>query len=351
MTAETPATATTPPAAPAATPPAAATGAPSGAAPAETAVAAPGAGKVRFSARADHAQVTVGDPITVTFTLTHPEGLNLATFDADRALAGLDLLASTTSAPRRLQDGSIEEARVVTFAAYKPGAGEIPAVRVVLRDASGKEAEAVSSPLAFNVASVLKEGEVEPADLKRPMEMRERLLWPWFVAGALVLALAAFLLWRRFRRRRPAAAPAPVVPAVPPRPEHEMAYEELQRLLASGLLERGEVKKFYIELAEIMRRYLGRRFDFDAFECTTWEILESVRSARLPATTTTLLAELLGLCDLVKFAKHVPGREETQGSVERAFRLVDETKRAAPPPLPSLDQAAPPGPLSSRGVA
>ena len=327
--------------------------APSGAepgAPAATGTAAPGAEKVRFAARADHAEVTVGDPITVTFTLTHPEGLSLATFDADRALAGLDLLASTTAAPRRLPDGSVEEARVVTFAAYKPGPGEIPAVRVVLRDASGREAEAVSSPLAFKVVSVLKEGESEPADLKRPVEMREMLLWPWFVAGALVLALAAFLLWRRFRRRRP-EAPAPILPKAPPRPEHEIAYEELQRLLASGLLERGEVKKFYIALAEIMRRYLGRRFDFDAFECTTWEILESLRSARLPATTQTLLAELLGLCDLVKFAKHAPGREETQGSVERAYRVVDETKRAAPPPLPSEAEAAPPGPLSSRGVA
>lgn len=333
-----------------ATAPPATTGAPTGAAAEAATVPAPGAGKVRFSARADRAEVTVGDPITVTFTLTHPEGLNLATFDADRALGGLELLASTTTAPRRLQDGTIEEARVVTFAAYKPGPGQIPAVRVVLRDASGKEAEAVSSVLLFHVASVLKEGEVEPADLKRPLEMRERLLWPWFVAGALLLALAAFLLWRRFRPRQP-AAPAPVIPVAPPRPEHEIAYEELQRLLASGLLERGEVKKFYIALAEIMRRYLGRRFDFDAFECTTWEILESVRSARLPGTTQTLLAELLGLCDLVKFAKHVPGRPETQGSVERAFRLVDETKRAAPPPLPSLEPAAPPGPLSSRGVA
>jgi hypothetical protein len=205
--------------------------------------------------------------------------------------------------------------------------------------------------MAFKVVSVLKEGENEPADLKRPMEMRERLLWPWFVAGGLALALVAFLLWRRFRRRRRPAGPVPVIPPAPPRAEHEIAYEELQRLLASGLLERGEIKKFYIALAEIIRRYLGRRFEFDAFECTTWEILEATRSARLPATTQTLLAELLGLCDLVKFAKHAAGREETQGSVERAYRLVDETKRAAPPPLPSAAEAAPPGPLSSRGVA
>ncbi|HEV8199334.1 MAG TPA: hypothetical protein VGS03_04875 [Candidatus Polarisedimenticolia bacterium] len=323
---------------------------------------APAAGGVTLGARADHLQVTVGDPIAVTFTLRHPEGTTLTEFDADHALKDLEILSQMTLAPKRLADGTVEEGRVVTLAAYKTGSLEIPAVRATLRDAAGKETEARSAALPVTVQSVLKAGETQPADLKRPVEMSERLLWPWFVAGAVLLAVAALVWWRRRRKRRPEAA-VPVRPAAPPRPEHEIAYEELERLLSSGLIERGEMKAFYIALAEIIRRYLGRRFDFDAFESTTWEILESLRSVRLPAPTTTLLSELLGLCDLVKFAKHLPGREETRASVERAYRLVDETKRTAPPPLPAVGEgsagpgagtgtaAAPPGPLTSRGVA
>jgi hypothetical protein len=306
---------------------------------------------VTLGARADHLQVTVGDPIAVTFTLRHPEGMTLAEFDADHALKDLDVTGSVTTAAKRLPDGSVEEGRVVTFAAYKTGSMEIPAVRAVLKDAAGKEVEARSAPLPYTVASVLKEGESEPADLKKPVEMQERLLWPWFLLGAVLLALAALLWWRRRRRRRPAAAALPVVPAAPPRPEHEIAYEELERLLSSGLLERGEVKAFYIALAEIIRRYLGRRFEFDAFESTSWEILESLRGARFPGPTMTLLAELLGLCDLVKFAKHLPGREETKGSVERAYRLVDETRRTAPPAIPGAGAAAAPPAETTRGVA
>jgi hypothetical protein len=325
--------------------------------PSEAGAAAPGAAGaagaagVTLGARADHQQVTVGDPIAVTFTLRHPEGTTLAEFDADHALKDLEVLGQTTTAPKRLADGTVEEGRVITIAAYKTGSMEIPAVRAVLRDAAGQETEARSAPLPYTVISVLKAGESEPADLKRPVEMRERLLWPWFLLGALVLVVAAIVWWRR-RRRRP-EAPVPVVAAVPPRPEHEIAYEELEKLLSSGLLERGEMKAFYIALAEIIRRYLGRRFEFDTFESTTREILESMRGARLPSATTTLLSELLGLCDLVKFAKHVPGREETRASVERAYRLVDETKRTAPPALPGAEGAgtgqAPP--LTSRGVA
>jgi hypothetical protein len=351
----------------AAAPGAAGAAAPPAAGPAANAPAegstAPGAGGVTLGARADHLQVTVGDPIAVTFTLRHPEGMTLTEFDVDHALKDLEILGQMTLAPKRLADGTVEEGRVVTLAAYKTGSLEIPAVRATLRDAAGKETEARSAALPVTVQSVLKAGETEPADLKRPVEMRETLLWPWFLLGAVLLAVAAFVWWRRRRKRRPEAA-VPVMPAAPPRPEHEIAYEELERLLSSGLIERGEMKAFYIALAEIIRRYLGRRFDFDAFESTSREILDSMRGVRLPSTTTTLLAELLGLCDLVKFAKHVPGRDETRASVERAYRLVDETKRTVPPPLPAVGAgnagpgagtgpaaAAPPGPLTSRGVA
>jgi len=326
--------------------------------------AAPAAGDVTLGARADHLQVTVGDPIAVTFTLRHPEGMTLTEFDADHALKDLEVLGQMMLAPKRLADGTVEEGRVVTLAAYKTGSLEIPAVRALLRDAAGKETEAKSASLPVTVQSVLKAGEETPADLKKPVEMSERMLWPWFLGAALLVAVAAFVLWRRLRKRRRPEAALPVMPAAPPRPEHEIAYEELERLLSSGLIERGEMKAFYIALAEIIRRYLGRRFDFDAFESTTWEILESMRSVRLPSTTSTLLSELLGLCDLVKFAKHVPGREETKASVERAYRLVDETRRTAPPPLPAVGEgsagpgagpgtaaAPPPGPLTSRGVA
>jgi LPXTG-motif cell wall-anchored protein len=155
--------------------------------------------------------------------------------------------------------------------------------------------------------------------------MAENLYWPWVALGLALVAAAAYLFWRR-RRRRPAEA-LPAVPPPLPRPEHEIAYEELQQLLSSGRLERGETKAFYIELAEILRRYLGRRFAIETFERTTFEILEALKGARLAAGAATLAAQCLGSCDLVKFAKYVPDRDETRRHVEQAYRLVDETRR------------------------
>jgi len=295
----------------------------------DAAAAPAGEAAVQLTGHIDHVSVTVGDPIVLTWTLHRPAGTDVVSFDSDQALsslgASLTVLNQMQGAPHPLPDGSVEESRTFVVAAFKTGRQEIPAIKVVTRDAAGHEETSASAPMSFDVASVLKEGESTPADLKRPISMAETLYWPWVALGLVLLAAAAWLWWRR--RRRPAAAALPAVPPPPPRPEHEIAYEELQQLLASGRLERGETKAFYIELAEILRRYLGRRFVIDTFERTTFEILETLRTARVPANALTIAAQCLGSCDLVKFAKYVPDRDETRRHVEQAYRLVDETRR------------------------
>jgi hypothetical protein len=40
----------------------------------------------------------------------------------------------------------------------------------------------------------------------------------------------------------------------------------------------------------------------------------------------TATAEFFGACDLVKFARHAPPPEEIRVTVERAYRLIDETR-------------------------
>jgi len=287
---------------------------------------------------ADRTAVTVGDPVRLTYRMRHQQGVTIVTFDADRSLAALTLLDRVEAAPRALEDGRVEETRIMTLAAYETGTKEIAPVRIVYRDAAGVEGSITTAPIAVEVASVLTAGQTDPADIKKPVAMPERAVWPWVALAALLVAAALAALWWRRRRRgevaQPAAAPEP------PRPAHEVAYAALERLLASGLLERGEIKLFHIELAEIARRYIEARYRVDTFERTTFEILEALRAERLAIAVTTMTAELLGTCDLVKFAKYRPDKDETRRTVERAYRLVDETKIAPASPRETATAAA-----------
>jgi hypothetical protein len=162
--------------------------------------------------------------------------------------------------------------------------------------------------------------------------MQVARIWPWLLLALLLLAAGAWWLWRR-RRAKPeegVSAPAP-----PPQPAHIVAYAELERLLSSGLLEQGGLKEFYIELAEILKRYLEARFSIDTFERTTNEILEALRARRISIKVKTTAAEYFVACDMVKFAKLDPAADETRVTVERAYRIIDETKRAPASPAPS----------------
>jgi hypothetical protein len=301
------------------------------------------AGDPRLQVTVDRTEVTVGDPVTLTVRLSYAKGTTLRSFAPERSLGSLALLDRTIVPQHLLDDGRMEETRVLKVAAYQVGTVEIPALQVQAVDASGREEKASSEAITLNVASVLKPGETAPADIKPQARMPERPLWPLVLLALVAAAVAGWLVWRR---RRPRAPEATVAPAGPPRPAHEIAYAELERLLSSGLLEAGRIKELYIEMAEILRRYVSARFGVETFERTSTEILEALRAARTPVKVTAMTAEFFAACDLVKFAKHRPGIEETRGAFEMAYRLVDETRPAAP-----AAEMVPEAPAAASGAA
>jgi hypothetical protein len=305
--------------------------------PGETPAARAQAGAVRIEVSVDRKTVTVGDPITVTVRLLHPTDVRVTAFDPERSLGDLALLGRQAS-QTKLPDGRVQEARVLRVAGYRLGPSRVPSFEATLLDASGGEVKVATAPVPFTVGTVLAEGDTRPADIKNPAVMPVPLLWPWVALAALVAAAVAFWIWRRRRARRGPAEPA--APAEPPRPAHEIAYSEMERLLASGLLEKGRVKEFYIELAEIVRRYFEARFGVDTFERTSAEILEALRLARLPAKGLALSAEFFGSCDLVKFARHTPSSDESRAAVQKAYQLVDETRPRDTAPSNDLPAAA-----------
>ena len=141
----------------------------------------------------------------------------------------------------------------------------------------------------------------------------------WLLVTATALAVAGVVAW--FVRRRLARRSEELAP--PPPPPHVVAWERLQRAL--GLIH--EAERFCVEVSHIIRVYLEERFNLHAPDRTTEEFLfELQTSKRLANEHKQLLADFLGECDMVKFAKAEPPEQELRNLHEAASRLVGETQ-------------------------
>ncbi len=292
----------------------------------------------------DRTKATVGDRILVKITVTRPRDVTILTPSAVEGEGGNFLLEAAQAPPsgaagRKAEEpagGSVRQTFFFSAQAFETGTVSLPPFRVDWQGPGGKTGSVTSKPVPIEIVSVLKGPQEEPADLKPPAEL-PRPPFPWKTAGLILLLLAllaaAVALLRRRRRPAPALEPAPAGPAVPP---HEMAYRELERLLASGLLRAGRIKEFHVELSEIVKRYLAGRFAIETLERTSEEVLEEMQRVRVGTVPQGLARDLLGETDLVKFAKYLPLEEEIRRTVDRAYRLVDQTKLIVQPePAPS----------------
>ena len=294
-------------------------------------------GEVKLQVTSSAGRATVGDRLLIRVEVSSPPGM---TFNPPVPVPGEGPTLSLEPVKPPASNGEAPK-NVFYFQAqaFETGTQMIPALSVEWKKAEGSGGTATSQPIPVEIVSVLKGSQETPADLKPPAEIAPPPFpWRWAILGAGLLALAiALAVWLRRRRKTEEAAPAPVVPALPP---HEQAYREMERLLAGPLLREGKIKEFHVELAEIVKRYLAARFNIDALERTSTEVLEDLKRAHVGSEPLAVAREFFVQTDLVKFAKYFPAKDEIRRSVDRAYRLVDLTKLVATPESVQ-DEAAP----------
>ncbi len=146
----------------------------------------------------------------------------------------------------------------------------------------------------------------------------------WIITGFLFIAIAAFLTWYYFKRKR--GEPIFVLrPAVKYQP-HEWALMELEKLRAKKIWQSGKIKDYHTGLTDILRKYIEDRFHLMAMESTTGEILDDLEEkTRIEKGSREILSRILTMADLVKFAKYLPLPDEHEQNMEYAVEFVNKT--------------------------
>jgi len=183
-----------------------------------------------------------------------------------------------------------------------------------------------SETIKIIVESVKASEASDIKDIKPPVEIMRNwwLLGRWILLGGFFLGMAilAFIIYKR-RKEGKKLLP---VREIPLRPPHEIAYESLDKLRQSDLLEKGEIKQYYTEVSEIIGIYIEGRYFVVAMEMTSEEVLEGLAYADIPDEEFELFPSFFELCDLVKFAKLIPDNKNNEEILLTAFTIIDRTK-------------------------
>jgi Domain of unknown function (DUF4381) len=172
--------------------------------------------------------------------------------------------------------------------------------------------------LAFLPAAVLAEAADDIRDIRGLKAVGASWVVPAIVAAAIVVALCAYVVWRRRHRglRRRTLT---------------LSERTLQRLDGTRPLMRPETaREFGIAASELIRDYIEKRFDVVATQRTTEEFLQALlqSSNEALARHRSLLAEFLHQCDFVKFAGASLAVTDMESLFQSARRFVLESGEA-----------------------
>jgi hypothetical protein len=270
----------------------------------------------------DRESILVGDPVELIVTAYYPTNGTLELPEIGRQEDVVLLERDWKDVPR--EDGLSQSESRYTITSFRIGEHLVSTGMIAC--AMDEQTFSTNFPaVTLNVeTSLTKDSSSEIADIKSIHKLPGRIPpWLWI---SFLIALTAFLvgwitskLWKHRER---------IIPGAPPIPPYVIAFRALEALKKRGLLEKDECKPFYIELSIILRSYLEGRFNLNAPDETTEEIVEEMsRSPELDGSHRNILQEFMRQADMVKFAKGHPDRATMESAFETTKQFVDQTRQ------------------------
>lgn len=236
---------------------------------------------------------------------------------------GIEIVDKTIVDSITLPDGRVQLNQYLTLTSFKDSLFVIEPVAFASgEDTFWTENMALNIVQPFEVDSTLAIMDIK--DIERaPIWWWGIIRWILLAIGLLLLAVGLYYLWRWYQRNR-----KPEEEAINPellRPADEVALEKLDEIKATKIWKDGKVKEYQTELTDVVREYIGRRFDVQSTEKTSDETLRAMKPL-IEKDLFGKLSKMLQLADLVKFAKWHTTPDENEQGLLTAYEFVNETK-------------------------
>lgn len=286
-------------------------------------------GQVSATADIDRDSIAIGEQLTLDITLEKPEGQavewpRLLGNVGDFEIVKFTPISSETS------NGITKETQSIQLTSFEEGYFALPGLPFVY-DENNRRQQVQTKGAMIAVGTVA----VDTSQAFMPIKAVESVKVPftdyfWYylnkykwliIAFVLLLALFVWAMNRFFGKK---TEEIEIIKEIIP--SDKIALSKLDALERQKLWQKGQTKRYYVELTEILREYVENRFDIPALESTTEEIMEGLDKSPVNSALSQKLQVLLNEADLVKFAKAVPEEQTHKQRMKDAQVFVQHTK-------------------------
>jgi hypothetical protein len=276
-------------------------------------------------AQVEPSTATLGDLITLSLRVTHPQALQIDAPAWAKSLGTYEVFASTRLPSESNGDKAVDHFQAV-LQNFTTGQQVLPGFEVAYHDPMGTVHLLKTPELSVMIAEV-PPGPKDKGDIRGIKGVIGPTAWSpwWWLLLAALLAAGVFALWRRRRLALEGPPPPPPIPA------DVLALDKLQKLAQTDWLATGKIKDYYSAISDIVREYLENAFLISALERTTGELMRDLRKkTEIDSAHQLQLREMLDMADLVKFAKFRPEAAEAIETHAGAVKFVQETRALLP---------------------
>ena len=286
----------------------------------------------------DPPAASIGDKVTFTVQVTHPDDVILKA--ATPNIQDVDVITVTPSVTTPSVNGTQVTTFAYTLQPFVLGALDSGPVRLSWLRADGSIGTFDAPGAKLVLASVRASNDQALRPLK-PQVSIAGAPPPWVrpaiaVAVVLVLALIAALVLTIVRRRRDdEVIEAGPVDTSPERVARD-ALDALGALGAPRLVDQVGYQSYYGALALTVRTYLAARFGFNAHALTTRELQRRMVSHGVDRWQARLVGGLLERCDDAVYARRYPEVASADHDLTVAYEIVELSR----PHLESIEGQA-----------
>ena len=240
---------------------------------------------------------------------------------------GIEIVKRTGVDTTVLQDGRVQLNQTLTLTSFSDSLFFIPPQPFVSgEDTLWSDGMSLNVVQPFEIDTTLAITDIKPLQ-RAPIWWWGIIRWVLLAIGCILLGIGAwyFIKWAMHRKKGGELQLA----EVEKRPAEEVALEKLDKIKAEKIWQEGKVKEYHTELTDVIREYIGRRYEVKSTEKTSDETLRELKP--LMGEQKELferLRKMLSLADLVKFAKWHTTPDENESALLTAYDFVHETTAA-----------------------